>query len=133
MVVDAVDLEFAAAAQMLNVRGEVEGVAANGYAWVVIDLLNKLVPSDAIAWFSVDLSRNSAQMVGFPGELPDDAACHMLLELGDDHPMLVSYLAEPRNGALPAPRRLSDLLRTDSYAGLGPSVRFCIRWTASGS
>ena len=81
MVVDAVDLEFAAAAQMLNVRGEVEGVAANGYAWVVIDLLNKLVPSDAIAWFSVDLSRNSAQMVGFPGELPDDAACHMLLEL----------------------------------------------------
>ena len=49
MVVDAVDLEFAAAAQVLNVRGGVEEFATNGYAWVVIDLLNKLVPSDAIA------------------------------------------------------------------------------------
>ena len=105
--VDSLGAAFAAAASVVD---PLQGSATENYAWPVIRMLNYLVPSDAIAWFSTSHQMGSAQMIGFPGELRDDVACEMLLGLVDDHPMIVSYLTEPVRLGLPAPRRLSDLV-----------------------
>ncbi len=114
----------AAFAAATSVADPLQGSATENYAWAVIRMLNHLVPSDAIAWFSTNSQMTSAQMIGFPGELRDEEACETVLGLIDDHPMIVSYLKEPGRAGLPAPRRLSDLVtdrqlrKTRTYGAL---------------
>ena len=79
------------------------------YLVQTLDLLDNLVPSDAIAWVSLNLTTRRSAVFGFPNDAPDEEVSRELLELEDDHPMIVSYWSERPHG-LPAPRRLSDLV-----------------------
>lgn len=79
------------------------------YLAQTLDLLNCLVPSDAIAWTSLNLASQRATIFGFPNDASDEEVSRELLELADDHPMMVSYWSERPHG-LPAPRRLSDVV-----------------------
>lgn len=94
---------------MLPSTSSITPTSAASYLVQTLDLLNSLVPSDAIAWTSLNLASKRATIFGFPNDAPDEEVCEELLELTDDHPMMVSYWSERPHG-LPAPRRLSDLV-----------------------
>ena len=101
---------------------DVKSRDSTDYPWPAINLLDALVPSDAIAWFC--MTKDTAELIGFPGERPDGEVAQQLVELSSDHPMMLSYQAEPTRIEPRAPRRLSDLVsdrqlrRTQTYSEL---------------
>lgn len=68
------------------------------------ELLGAALPSDDIAWNAVDLRTNAIEVWGSI----EQAAGPTLLEVAEDHPMVVSYLRE-RPLPVPRPRRMSDV------------------------
>jgi len=89
----------------------------------MLELLNQLFPSDAIGWNAVDTLAGTVKVRGTPAEVyngPD--ASDALAAVAEDHPMVVSYLADAHDDH--RPRRLSDLIsrrelrRTRTYAEL---------------
>lgn len=82
------------------------------------ELLTAIIPSEGVAWNSVDLAAGTARLRGTPVELQAEGMLRMLAVHAGDHPIIQSYL---RTDAVSAPRRMSDvasrrdLLRSGTY------------------
>jgi DNA-binding CsgD family transcriptional regulator len=93
------------------------------YLDAMLELLDRLFPCDAIGWNAVDAEAGSVTLRGTPAEVYNGPiAASTLADLKDDHPMILSYLADPLDDR--KPRRLADLVsrrelrRTRTYAEL---------------
>jgi DNA-binding CsgD family transcriptional regulator len=93
------------------------------YLDAMLELLDELFPSDAIGWNAVDAEAGTVTIRGTPAEVYNGpVAASTLADLKDDHPMILSYLADPDDDR--TPRRLADLVtrqelhRTRTYAEL---------------
>jgi DNA-binding CsgD family transcriptional regulator len=93
------------------------------YLDAMLELLDQLFPSDAIGWNAVDAQAGTVTLRGTPAEVYNGPVpASTLADLKDDHPMILSYLADPDDDR--KPRRLADLisrqalLRTRTYAEL---------------
>jgi DNA-binding CsgD family transcriptional regulator len=105
---------------------QVDGVRDRAaYLAVVAEMLQSLLDADLVGWNAVDVESGRAEVASFPDRGWTDAElAERLLEVADEHPMVRSYLADPRGGADWSPRRLSDvvsraeLLRSRAYVDL---------------
>jgi DNA-binding CsgD family transcriptional regulator len=86
--------------------------------------LDRLVPSNMLAWMDIDLRATRAEVRGFPRQgLQDERLAKTLVATAGDHPVVQSYLASARRNDL-SPRRMSDvatraeLRRTRAWAEL---------------
>ena len=88
---------------------EVQGVTDRAeYLRSAGEMLLRLVPADVVGWNAVDLT-SGVEVLLAPGDdwdLPTITAG--LAEVAQEHPMMRSYLAEPRDTGA-APRRLTDI------------------------
>lgn len=76
---------------------------------VVAEMLSSLLSAELVGWNAVDVERGTAEVASFPDSgWTDRELAERLLEVADEHPMVRSYLSDPR-GADWAPRRLSDV------------------------
>lgn len=104
---------------------QVDGVHDRAaYLAVVAEMLESLLAADLVGWNAVDVETGRAEVASFPDRGWSDAElAQRLLEVADEHPMVRSYLSDPR-GADWSPRRLSDvvsraeLLRSRAYVDL---------------
>lgn len=82
-------------------------------------MLAVIIPSDGVAWNSIDLAAGTARLRGTPVELESSKLSSLLAAHAGDHPHHPELPA--RDIAVSAPRRMSDvasrqdLLRTGSY------------------
>ncbi|MCH6468911.1 helix-turn-helix transcriptional regulator [Sinomonas terrae] len=80
------------------------------YLRAASELLFKLFPGENVAWNMLDAEAPSAEVRAYPGSpLADADVARILLELWEDHPLVLSYL-EARGEEIWSPRRLSDLV-----------------------
>lgn len=85
-----------------------------------LDLLSRLIPSDAVAWNAVDEASRTVEICGNPSEVYDDPMWASRMSMLHDNPMVRSYLDAPPGHRL-MPRRMSDIVtmsdlhRTDAY------------------
>src|SRR4051794_793399 len=93
------------------------------YLDAMLELLDQLFPSDAIGWNAVDAAAGTVKLRGTPAEVYNGPVpASTLADLKEDHPMILSYLADADDDR--RPRRLADLVtrqelrRTRTYAEL---------------
>ncbi|WP_334173492.1 response regulator transcription factor [Sinomonas sp.] len=92
------------AADLVGLHGRDE------YLRAASELLYKLFPGENVAWNVLDGDAPSAEVSVYPDCPLDDAdVARILLELWEDHPLVLSYV-EARGEAIWSPRRLSDLV-----------------------
>ena len=73
------------------------------------EMLNALIPSDAIAWIGVDFGTGRSEVAGTSTGLRDSEVADRLVKVKDDHPMVLSFLRDPTSMAA---RRMSDIVST---------------------